>query len=279
MDLQPNQLPEPLGIDHPPGTIIIASGELSRYPAFAHSLVDLLRPKGTHMEWCVGLNVAANFNLGARHMIGEWIWIMGDDHEFEPTTLMRLLERDVDVVVPLVVRRQPPFIPVVFKSADHITPTEHRPGGFPPYHWSEIPLHGLMEVKVAGSAGMLIRKRVLDALPRPLFETGKHGADSTNEDTYLSKKIQDAGFKIHVDADVQMGHWTPMALWPARLQTNEWTIGIHMGDKVRIVLPTDHAVTFARPGTDQQPLHRDQPERLSGSPGEEPTIHKGVDDA
>mgnify|MGYP006866180342 CR=1 FL=1 len=44
----------------------------------------------------------------------EWAWIMGDDHEFANVALIELLNTQVDIVVPLVVRRQPPFIPVLF---------------------------------------------------------------------------------------------------------------------------------------------------------------------
>ena len=69
MELVPNVVPEEGRADHPPGAICIASGELSRYPSFPSSLVNLLRPKGTTIEWHCGLNVAANFNAGIRRML------------------------------------------------------------------------------------------------------------------------------------------------------------------------------------------------------------------
>ncbi len=227
-----NVIPATCPPDLPPGTICVASGELSRYPSFPSSLVNLLRPPGTTIEWHCGLNVAANFNAGIRAMVGEWVWIMGDDHEFEPTTLLRLLQRDVDMIVPLVVRRQPPFIPVLFKEPTSDTPL----GQFPPHWWHELPPHGLVEVHTAGSAGMLIRKHVLEAMDDPWFELGQMGRDVTNEDTYFCKKAREKGFTIYADMDVQMHHWTPMALIPVRTAQG-WTVGMKIGNDLTVALP------------------------------------------
>ena len=223
--------------DHPPGAICIASGELARYPHFTHSMLNLLRPKGTTVEMHIGLNVAANFNAGVRRMLAnptlQWVWIMGDDHEFDPSTLLTLLDRELDIVVPLVVRRQPPFIPVLFKAPESDTPL----GQFPPYHWHQLPLHGLQEVYTAGSAGMLIRRPVLDALADPWFELGKMGQDLTNEDTYFCQKVQQAGFKIYADLDVQLDHWTPISLRPVRTTTGVWTVALNLGGNIQVQLP------------------------------------------
>ena len=234
-----NIIPDQIRGNHPPGTICVASGELARYPAFADSLVQLLRPKGTTIQWNCGLNVAANFNKGMRDRVGEWVWIMGDDHEFEPTTLLRLLDRDLDIVVPLVVRRQPPFIPVLFKEPEADTPH----GQFPPHWWHTLPPHGLFEVFTAGSAGMLIRRSVIEKLDDPWFETGHMGRDCTNEDTYFCKKAQAAGFRIFADLDVQMMHWTPMALVPLRTK-NGWTVGMKIGNDLVVALPPEQLIEW-----------------------------------
>jgi hypothetical protein len=225
--------------DHPPGAICMASGELARYPAFTHSMLHLLRPKGTTIELHCGLNVAANFNAGLRRMLAnpelQWAWIMGDDHEFDPTTLLRLLDRELDVVVPLCVRRQPPFIPVLFKEPESDTPI----GQFPPHHWHQLPPAGLLEVYTAGSAGMLIRRRVLEAIPDPWFELGQMGKDLTNEDTFWCIKVQAAGFKIYADCEVTMDHWTPVSFRPIQTDAGRWTVAINLGGGLQVALPPD----------------------------------------
>jgi hypothetical protein len=209
-------------------------------------MFNVLRPKGTRIEYHCGLNVAANFNAGIRRMMADpelqWAWIMGDDHEFEQTTLLRLLDREVDIIVPLVVRRQAPFIPVLFREPVDDTPV----GQFPPHHWHELPSHGLYEVHTAGSAGMLIRRTVFETLDDPWFEMGRMGKDLSNEDTHFCLKAQEAGFKIYADTDVQMGHWTPMSLWPARTASGAWTVGIDMGQGVRVVMPPQSLVTMVQ---------------------------------
>ena len=226
---------------HPPGAICIASGELARFPHFTHSMLHLLRPSGTTIEMHCGLNVAANFNAGVRRMLAnpllQWAWIMGDDHEFDQTTLLRMLDRDVDLLVPLVVRRQPPFIPVLFK-----VPVEGGPKGqFPPFRWDELPPHGLIGpahgLYVAGSAGMLIRRRVLEAMRDPWFEVGLAGMDLLNEDVYFCQKAQEAGFAIYADMDVQLDHWTPMSLRPIRTDEGDWTVAINLGCELQVALP------------------------------------------
>jgi hypothetical protein len=61
----------------------------------------------------------------------------------------------------------------------------------------------LHEIYAAGSAGMLIRKHVLDAIKRPVFTTEK---GMQNEDLLFCKKVREAGFKIWCDVDQKMGH-------------------------------------------------------------------------
>ena len=219
---------------HPAGTIAIASGDLARYPGFTVSLLHMLRPPGTEFVWQVGINVAANFNACIRRMTGEWLWILGDDHILAPDTLIRLLDHDVDVVVPVCVRRRPPFIPVLFKEPQADTP----PGQFPPWHWRDLPQHGLHEVTVAGTAGMLIKRRVFeDTGPDPWFEVGQLGSDQMNEDTHFCTKIQRAGYKIYADLDTYIGHLTPSCLWPTKTSTGEWTITLDLGNNVKFQIP------------------------------------------
>jgi hypothetical protein len=238
MTPQDNYRPE-IEANYPPGAICIASGELARWPHFTHTMLHVLRPKDSTIEMHCGLNVAANFNAGIRRMLADpslrWAWIMGDDHEFEPDTLLRLLARCQDILVPLVVRRQPPFIPVLFKEPLPNTPR----GQFPPYHWDELPAHGLQEVHVAGSAGMLIHRRVFERMTDPWFEVGHAGIDLMNEDVHFCEKARAAGFTIMADMDVQLDHWTGNSLRPIRTTEGKWTVGINLGCELQVALPPE----------------------------------------
>lgn len=202
---------------HPPGTIVIISGYLSRYAAWGQSLVTLTSPVDTMISWAAGVDICQNLNNAVAQMSGAWIWLMGDDHIFAPDTLMRLLAHEVDVVAPLCLMRQPPYAPIVFRR-------ELPDGSFEPWPVGELPQHGLHPIAGGNSAGWLIRTRVLDALEKPYFEKGMIRRGELGEDLYLYHKIRKAGFQPLIDCDTMIGHITPTALWPCRREDGTWDI-------------------------------------------------------
>ena len=204
---------------YPPGTIIICSGDLQRYTAFSQSMVSLATPPGTKMFWAKGVNIAGNLNRGLEHREGEWVWIMGDDHIFAPDILIRLLSHDVDVVSPLVLMRQAPYSPIVFR--------EDLPDGtFRFWQGPDLPPGGLHPVAAASGAGMLVRNHVIEALDPPYFEMGQVRSSEMSEDLYFYRKARQKGFQVYIDFDVRMGHITPAALWPRKASDGRWEIQV-----------------------------------------------------
>ena len=96
--------------DYPPGTIIMGTASLTRYPAAMISLMGLSRPAGSTVEWCVGISLAQNLNQAIAHSVGEWVWITADDHNYAPDILLRLLAHGVDLVAPVCLLRMPPIL-------------------------------------------------------------------------------------------------------------------------------------------------------------------------
>lgn len=186
------------------GTIGISSRFALTYVDFASTLLQLIRPADTRVIWPQGADVTGQFNHIANEMSGDWLWIMGDDHVFHPSILVSLLARNLDVVVPLCLKKQAPFEPVVYSG-------EEERDGKTWYVHANLPPSGLHEIYAAGSAGMLIRKHVLDALPRPIFQTSGHQQD---EDLVLCRKIREAGFKIYCDVDQRLGHLGFFGVYP-----------------------------------------------------------------
>lgn len=191
--------------DFPPGTVGVVGSDLARYSEFAISLsgVTAKLPPGSKLIWTRSVDVSGNCNQIIRDMKGEWVWIMGDDHVFPPETLLRLLAHDVDVVVPHCLKRTPPWPPVVYSHQDE--------DGW--YVAADLPLEGLTEVHAAGSAGMLIKKHVLDALEDPWFRPAPDAA-GLNEDLYFCQKVREAGFTIYCDPAVAIGHIALHTVWP-----------------------------------------------------------------
>lgn len=202
---------------HPPGSIIIACGDLSRYTAFSRSLTSLITPPGTKTVWGIGSDICKNFNAALDERVGEWVFIMGDDHVFAPDLLMRLLDRQVDVVSPLVTARKWPFVMFVFRQepgTDEMSIVDR----------SVLPSSGLHRFDGCSGAGMLIRRHVLDKLSPPYYEPGKIRQGELNEDTYLMYKMRQVGAGIYVDFDLRMGHQTPAVVWPRRDAEGHWEI-------------------------------------------------------
>jgi hypothetical protein len=212
-----------------PGTIGVQSGELSRFADFSRALVHLGRPEGTQLIWIKSIDIVGSANKIIQGMKGDWLWLMGDDHVFDPDILQRLLAHDVDVVVPLCLQRYPPFAPVVYSGQDP------KSGSF--YVHDHLPEHGLVEVHASGDAGMLIKKHVLDAIPPPHYETEGKGL---NQDVNFCKKIKAAGFKIYVDVDTVLGHINTYTVWPTRNEYG-WAIGLQ--------LDADNTITLNRAPT------------------------------
>jgi hypothetical protein len=199
---------------HPPGTIVLPLADSIRHSQFFASMMFLEQPEGTTVSIIRSASIAENTNAAIEHMTGEWCWLQSDDHVFGPTTLTSLLDCDVDIVVPVIYKRTPPFTPVLYRENG-----EQEWGGRTYPSWmpillDELPDTGLAVVDGAGSGGMLIRKHVLDDIGSPWFENSPGAA--ANEDVLFCMKARDAGYRIHVALDTHMGHMGQFAIWPVR---------------------------------------------------------------
>lgn len=199
---------------HPAGTIILPLSGVVRYPQFVASMLLLEQPEGTTISMNRSPGIADNVNASIAEMNGDWIWLLADDHAFPPDTLMRLLDCDVDIVVPVCFKRTPPFHPVLYRSAGTKTWAGMDYPAWEPVHMDELPAEGLATVDAAGGAGMLIREHVLQDIGEPWFENTP-GA-FVNEDVLFCMKAREAGYKIHVAVDVYLGHLGDFAIWPTR---------------------------------------------------------------
>lgn len=213
----------PLG-DHPPGTVAIPAGEFTRFGGFVHSLACTPIPPGTRVMMQQSVSIASNLNEIIRHTLEaeeprlEWVWCQSDDHIWFPDLLWRLLDREVQVVVPLVAQRKPPFNVVLYERQDE--------EGYWPYRWEALPQSGLLEVWAAGSAGMLIRREALEAVGDPWFEFD--AGFRCNEDLVFCRKLREAGIPIHADVEQRMGHRGTFTAWPVH-QDGHRGVSVELG--------------------------------------------------
>lgn len=133
------------------------------------------------------------------HDIRHLLFVDGD-MVFPEDALTRLLNHEVDVVTGTAVTKQAPYTPA-FRLLD----AQGRPRVVP-----EIPENGKIEVAAVGCYFMLIDTRVLKQIPRPHFmgfyEKVGEDLEFVYEDWFFSKRLREAGVKIHVDCGLAIGH-------------------------------------------------------------------------
>jgi hypothetical protein len=209
----------------PPGEVGVASHFLGRYREFDGCFNTVWLPPGSVKEYFLGVDPCHHFNEMVRRMRDrklEWVWILGDDHVFCQDLWLKLWERDVDIVVPMCLRRTD-FTPILNHDAA---------GGFICIgdSWPLVAAKsGLMEWEgTTGNAGMLIRKHVFDKIEEPWFQAGKLSPEFSGSDLYFCYQAQKAGFKVWIDLDNPIGHINHMAIWPRRDEEGAWHIDVRM---------------------------------------------------
>lgn len=217
----------------PPGLTAIIAGDSARFSLFGVSLDALQSPPRSMREWFIGHNIAANHNDAVRSMLAEpslqWLFIMGDDHVFEPDLLLGLVARQRDIVAPVCLQRMPPYRPVAIgEDGDRL-------------ELSDLTI-GCVQVKRVGGAGMLVRREVFEQMPEPWFEMGRLDSTSLSEDFYFCDKAREFGASVWLDQDQQLGHCVTGSVWPVPRESG-WTHGFAMTGGYSIVLPAPEEVT------------------------------------
>lgn len=212
---------------HPRGTVVALASENGRYTRFSICMQALgfNLPAGSAVKWQVGSDIAESRNQACEEMEGDWIWFIDDDHAFRDDVLMKLLDRDVDIVTPICLRRMQPFLPIPSgMDGNFLDVAAQEPDA-------------LVEVLAAGSSGMLIRKRVLDALERPWFALDHRGELPVSEDVNFCMRAREAGFKIHCDLGVRLGHITTAVVWPVYNEDMQaWLTGFTVADGAQLAI-------------------------------------------
>ena len=221
---------------HPPGMIILLSGEIARFTSAVQCLTSLVAPLGTRASWQTGVLITKLLNMGLKSFMDQpdlqWVWIMGDDHVYRPDILMKLLDRGVDAIIPFVLNRHPPMDSTVAIWHNMENPTV--PGrDFRMRFLEEFPGEGLYKLadnETCGDAGLLLRRRVVEAVEYPWYDTRRSGAWASDDQAF-TRRIKEKGFNIYVDTDTTMGHLQPMAVVPMRTLDGKWSIRLVAGMK------------------------------------------------
>lgn len=222
-------------LGHPSGTIVVAAGTQPRFYEFQISMERLIVPTGTRFFIERGCDITHNFNDGVERAIGDWIWFMGDDHSFPNDMLIRLLDREVDVVIPPTPCKTNPFLPCIMHGSGSLD--EWKPS-MSLYTWAEISNRGLLALPIGdfiGQAGMLVKRSVFADWPSPWFQAGQQDPGRLQEDMTFCRELQKRGHTIWLDTDQVIEHWFIVGI-TAKHHNAEWVPGLINGHDI-LLLP------------------------------------------
>ena len=205
------------------GTIGVLGGELW-HADFAMALLHHQTPPDSKLIATKSVDIVGNMNTIVRGMHGEWLWILGTDHVMDFDLCRKLLDElarpEVDIVVPVCLKRSPPYDPVIYS---HQNEKDEYVG------YTDLPQSGLHEIWAAGSAGMMVKRWVLEAIGAtdgPWFRNDDKGL---NEDLTFCADARAVGARLWVRADALLGHIGQVSVWPA-FRDGECAIDLHLGN-------------------------------------------------
>jgi hypothetical protein len=207
--------------------IAIVANDAARFSEFWSCVLRLQVPVGSTKDLVIGGDWLGSRNTLVQRCLDEdfdYLWFMDDDHSFGPDMLEKLLDSavayELPIVMPLCTTRRAPFHLVTYgRNPD---PTNTDP--YLPISLEGAPGEGIVELEAGGTAGMLIRRDVLEAIPPPWFKN-----TSRSEDIVFCEEAKAAGFKTYADLSCRLGHILTAVVTPG-LTDDGWVTGVTMGD-------------------------------------------------
>lgn len=214
------------------GTIGVICDMAGRYSQFWICLNALHRPVNTFTDFQPGSDRGVSRNSIVRRALdrgSEWVLFLDDDHAFPVNHLGKLLEVEQPVVASLYTQRVNPFLPIAYAEKD-----EH---GYWPLDLRNHRPHELVQVRAAGTGGMLIRAEVFRDVPAPWFV---HTTEQS-EDMFFCDRLDEAGIPLYVHTDARIGHIAPAIVWP-EWEDERWVAGINYSESGSILVDIDWSV-------------------------------------
>jgi len=153
-----------------------------------------------------GANICINRINGVRQAQldgSKYVFFVDSDMVFDPKTLLRLMEHDLDIVSGVYFGKSSPFVPIAATFKDPEDPS----AGY--NHFLDIHEDGrLVEVDGVGGGCLLVKTVVFDYLEKPWFTFGANpGKDEPiGEDYWFCRIAKEKGYKVWLDTGCLCGH-------------------------------------------------------------------------
>ena len=174
-------------------------------PETFKSVYDLEIPDGyeTVFQYFYGYQVDQIRNLIADWTINgyDYLFSIDSDISFEPTTLKKMIEHDVDIISGLYIQRIPGTHQIeIYKHNDR--------GGYTNIRYEEIKDKGLVKIAGCGMGCTLIKAEVMKAIEYPhfVYHSAIDHAHTISEDIDFCRKVNEKGFSIYTDTSIKCVH-------------------------------------------------------------------------
>jgi hypothetical protein len=161
----------------------------------------LLRPG----EYIHLIDTDNSFHSTARNnlvndMLGDFLFMLDTDHDFEPDILLRMLDilnrGNLDVLTGFYVHRRPPYTPVLFDF-----------NGNEPQQVIDWNRHAtLFQVKCAGGGCLLVRRHVFDRIRKEFRCEPFDLIPPLGEDFSFFKRLEILGIPAYMTTDIEAKH-------------------------------------------------------------------------
>lgn len=234
---------QPVRSLHPAGFVGVISGDLARYAQFTVSMLKLQVPPDTLWNYVRGNGIASNRNELLKACFESqancaWVWFIDDDHDFHPGTLIRLLGVATaggwDILQPIVSTRKPPYRPYAYRLNE-------ATGEYVTLRWTDL-LPGIVNtVDAVGTGGMLIQRRVFEAIGDPWFKEGKTHPGAIGEDLWFCTEARQHGFRVGVDCTTPIGHLSCHSVRPQCDADGNWSVALDLEHGLVVSLEAEAA--------------------------------------
>jgi hypothetical protein len=217
------------------GVLALCANEQGRFSECYASIMGIRRPPDSRLSVTIGGSIAKAWNDVGEYVMdsgAEWLMLLNDDHVYPPETLEQLLAHDVDMVTGFYLHRSFPFAPVLY---DRLAPQEDGQNWYHHYQPRDEE-SGLVPIVGCGDGCVLIRRRVLERIPMPIWEISKFKADMQSTDLIFCEKVREQGFQIWADLDLRIGHMIIAPVFPDKT-TGQWRTVMLQRGGIAISLP------------------------------------------
>lgn len=131
----------------------------------------------------------------------DYLFMIDDDMLAPPDLFFRLAANDKDICAALAFTRNPDHKPVIYDVIEGYDPIAKKD-----YYVNKFsmnyPRDTLVECDAVGFGAVLIKRKVIEAMPEPRFM----GLSGCGEDITFCHKTKKLGFEVWMDTRVKLGH-------------------------------------------------------------------------